>query len=223
MVKTRAQIDLDKKVKIETEEKVKNLEAAHKRRVHEVKIETEEKVKNLVKNLEAVHKRNVHEVKIETEEKVKKDLEVSHERRVQELLENFEQRVTKFQREKDEMEKTIALFQREVEMQDDVRRDLQRLQKDNEEMAKTLAVLQAERGADTNAKKIEAIERALECVCCFTIRPRIHQCSLGHIICENCQLKLPAKVCPTCRTRYSGETIRNLFAEDVAKTLNLVQ
>ena len=159
---------------------------------------------------------------IEIDEKVK-IIEATHERHVQELVEDFQQRATQFQKEKDEMEKTFAMFQREAEIKDEMQRDVKRLRKENEGMAKTLAVLQAERDPMPDANKMEIIERALECICCYTIRIKIHQCTRGHIVCESCQLQLVKKVCPVCNTEYKGEPIRNLFAEDVAKTLNLLQ
>jgi len=150
---------------------------------------------------------------------------VTQERLVQEHLEDFQARATQLQKEKDEMEKTMAMFQREAGQHEQAQRDVQRLLKENEEMAKNLAALHAEKEKESNAiaNQKDTIERALECICCFTIRPKIYQCTRGHMICENCQHQLPAKICPTCRTAYSGEAIRNLFAEDMAKTLGLMQ
>jgi len=146
---------------------------------------------------------------------------VNQERLVQEQLEEFEQRVTQFKKEKDEMEQTIAMFQREAGMKEEVEREARRLQKENEEIGKTLAELQRSVDAATATK--ETIERALECICCYNICPKINQCIRGHIICEDCQLKLPKRDCPTCRQAYPSGTIRNLFAEDLAKTMKLVQ
>jgi len=134
-------------------------------------------------------------------------------------------------REKLEMAKTIAELQKA---------DLRKVAAANQEIAqmaeraemakKDLAALQEETAAkETKVKEVkETLERALECICCFLIPNKIHQCTRGHIICEACQLKVPKKpfhvfkACPTCGTRLlEGEPIRNLLAEYVASTMNV--
>ena len=48
-----------------------------------------------------------------------------------------------------------------------------------------------------------------QCPVCFDYAmPPVRQCSNGHIVCENCKIKL--NICPTCRERYDIE-ITNLI------------
>ena len=62
-------------------------------------------------------------------------------------------------------------------------------------------------------------QKELECPVCLMLPrcPPVLQCKVGHIVCEECYLKLlsinQAKICPQCRSQFNSPVTRSFLAE----------
>merc|ERR1712029_405799 len=162
-----------------------------------------------------IAKRNEEEYKEKSEEET---------RRLQDEVGQLRLKVAKLQGENEEMEKTMSMFEKEIEEIDILKRRLAKAQKERDEMDQTLSAVlgQAELTTEITDDRTEVLEKALECVCCFSAKPKVFQCPRGHLICEMCQESLPEKKCPVCRIAYPEENIRNLLAEELGMKLRLL-
>ena len=144
--------------------------------------------------------------------------------RMQDELGKLQLKVAKLQAENEELEKTMSMFEKEVAEIDSLKRRVTRTQRERDEIEQSLtAVLgQAELTTEMTDDRTEVLEKALECICCFTVTPTVFQCARGHLICETCQASLPENKCPVCRIPYPAENIRNLLAEELGRKLRLV-
>merc|ERR550519_3055204 len=73
-------------------------------------------------------------------------------------------------------------------------------------------------GASNYRKNVEAARHTLECPVCLEIMSppaRIWMCSVGHLVCEPCKIKLEERKCPTCRTGKVKQ--RRVLAEKFAR------
>lgn len=69
---------------------------------------------------------------------------------------------------------------------------------------------------DKHAELNRTLLKLLECpVCLEYMQPPIHHCKRGHLVCQNCKLRLDS--CPYCRSRLCES--RNLAMEQVAESL----
>ena len=166
------------------------------------------------------------------------ELEAQFEALRLEALQNkeaFEAEKVKLLREKDELEKTLAMFHKEVEKAQSLEVTVAKMRSEKAEMDQTLSTLlgeatAAELAALAPSHQKQAAEKAMECVVCLSVNPgRVLQCSQGHLICQTCHSNLLSRgvkgktvECPVCRVPYPPEPIRNLLAEQLAQTLSLL-
>jgi hypothetical protein len=62
---------------------------------------------------------------------------------------------------------------------------------------------------------MDDVESLVRCPVCLNVPQMgpIYECHNGHIVCENCDVKLDK--CPTCRVEFTRKRKRNLFAEQL--------
>jgi len=126
----------------------------------------------------------------------------------------LETTIARVEKEKSDMEKTLAMLQNEVGQADELREKNTRLERDKQELEKTLATLQVPAGSQLE----DAFRQALECPICFNVRTLVVQCVNSHPICTQCQQGM--QECPVCKVAYSAGVHRNRVAEELARALN---
>jgi len=126
----------------------------------------------------------------------------------------LESTIARVEKEKSDMEKTLAMLQNEVGQADELREKNTRLERDKQELEKTLATLQVPAGSQLE----DAFRQALECPICFNVRTLVVQCVNSHPICTQCQQGM--QECPVCKVAYSAGVHRNRVAEELVRALN---
>jgi len=126
----------------------------------------------------------------------------------------LESTIARVEKEKSDMEKTLAMLQNEVGQADELREKNTRLERDKQELEKTLATLQVQAGSQLE----DTFRQALECPICFNVRTQVVQCVNSHPICTQCQQGM--QECPVCKVAYSAGVHRNRVAEELARALN---
>jgi len=146
-------------------------------------------------------------------EKKEKELEVFRGWKETRLT-KLESTIARVEKEKSDMEKTLAMLQNEVGQADELREKNTRLERDKQELEKTLATLQVQAGSQLE----DTFRQALECPICFNVRTQVVQCVNSHPICTQCQQGM--QECPVCKVAYSAGVHRNRVAEELARALN---
>jgi hypothetical protein len=105
------------------------------------------------------------------------------------------------------------LMQQQVErlLAAEVRREAEMAKQRREIAAMGLAVGTLTQAiADLTTTVSRSVDLRVECPICMEEAPppmRLHQCNLGHIICDTCRRKVASASCPSCKKPITGRPV----------------